>query len=141
MAQASAGIMARSSSFLIWRRKISQLRCDKWISTRGNQKRRRVQSYLGSDPKKVRKAALSLVNAGAAGVIVVRKADPAYFEEAARQSPESAIHLQGETRSALAVELNFLEVSAEAANILQELPEDTTLHFEAPSTTEESYTW
>src|SRR6266516_7268338 len=96
---------------------------------------------LGSDPKKVRKAALSLVNAGAAGVIVVRKADPAYFEEAARQLPESAIHLQGETRSALAVELNFLEVSAEAANILQELPEDTTLHFEAPSTTEESYTW
>jgi len=96
---------------------------------------------LGSDPKKVRKAALTLVNAGAAGVIVVRKADPAYFEEAARQLPESAIHLQGETRSALAVELNFLEVSAEAANILQELPEDTTLHFEAPSTTEESYTW
>src|SRR5205823_3586373 len=68
---------------------------------------------LGSDPKKVRKAALTLVNAGAAGVIVVRKADPAYFEEAARQLPESAIHLQGETRSALAVELNFLEVSGD----------------------------
>src|SRR5437016_4259822 len=96
---------------------------------------------VGSDPKKVRKGASALGNAGTAGVIVVRKADPAYFEEAARQLPDLTIHLEGETRSALGVELNLLEVSAEAANILQELPEDTTLHFEAPSTTEESYTW
>src|SRR5947208_7112915 len=96
---------------------------------------------VGSDPKKVRSAASALGNAGTAGVIVVRTADPAYFEEAARQLPDLTIHLEGETRSALGVELNFLEVSAEAANILQELPEDTTLHFEAPSTTEESYTW
>src|SRR5437899_10783730 len=47
---------------------------------------------LGSDPKKVRKAALTLVNAGAAGVIVVRKADPAYYEEADRELHQSAIH-------------------------------------------------
>jgi aminopeptidase YwaD len=96
---------------------------------------------LGSDPKKVRDAASSLGNAGAAGVMVVRKADRAYFEEAALQLPELAIHLLGETRSDLGVEFNFLEVSAEAAHILQELPQDTILHFEAPSATEESYTW
>src|SRR5437773_4744357 len=51
-----------------------------------------VVLVVGSDPKKVRKAALTLVNAGAAGVIVVRKADPAYSEEAARQLPDLTIH-------------------------------------------------
>jgi aminopeptidase YwaD len=96
---------------------------------------------VGSDPKKVRSAASALGNAGAACVIVVRKADLAYFEEAARQLPELTIHLEDETRSDLGVEFNFLELSAEAANVLQELPQDTMLHFEAPSTTEESYTW
>src|SRR5437667_12244101 len=49
--------------------------------------------------------------------------------------------MQVETQSVQAFKLNFLEGSAGDANIMKEMPEDTTLHFEAPSTTEESYTW
>jgi aminopeptidase YwaD len=102
---------------------------------------RAIILVLGSDPKKVRNAASSLVNAGAAGVIVVKTADAAYFEDAARELPKLARQLEGKTHSDLGVEFNLLEVSAEAAKVLQDLPDDTMLHFEAPSKTEKSYTW
>src|SRR5437667_12035658 len=49
--------------------------------------------------------------------------------------------MQVETQSVQAFKLNFLEGSAGDANIMKEMPKETTLHFEAPSTTEESYTW
>ena len=96
---------------------------------------------LGSDPKKVKRAASSLGNAGAAGVMVVSQGAAAHFEEAARKLPKLPPHLEGETDSDLGVEFNLLEVSAEAAKVLQDLPGDTMLHFEAPSKTEKSYTW
>jgi aminopeptidase YwaD len=96
---------------------------------------------LGSDAKKVRRAASSLGHAGATGVMVVSKGDAARFEKAARKLPKLALHLEGATSSDLGVEFNFLEVSAEAAKLLQDLPDDTTMRFEAPSKTDKIYTW
>jgi peptidase M28-like protein len=96
---------------------------------------------LGSDPKKVRRAASSFGHAGAAGVMVVSKGDAAHFQEAARKLPKLALHLEGGTQTDLGVEFNFLEISAEAAKVLQDLPDDTMVHFEAPSKTEQTYTW
>ena len=96
---------------------------------------------LGSDAKKVRRAASSLGHAGATGVMVLSKGDAVRFEEAARKLPKLALHLEGATSSDLGEEFNFIEVSAEAAQVLQNLADETTLHFEVPSKTEKLYTW
>jgi peptidase M28-like protein len=96
---------------------------------------------LGGDPRKVKRAASSFGRAGAAGVIVVSQDAAAHFEEAARKLPKLPINLEGETRSDLGADFNFLELSAEAAKVLQDLPDDTMLHFEAPTKTEQAYTW
>jgi aminopeptidase YwaD len=96
---------------------------------------------LGSDPKKVRRAASSFSHAGSAGVMVVSRSHAAHFKEAPQELPKLALQLESKTHSDLGVEFNLLEVSAEAAKVLQDLPDDTMLHFEAPSKTEKSYTW
>ncbi|HEV2731907.1 MAG TPA: M28 family peptidase, partial [Terriglobales bacterium] len=58
-----------------------------------------------------------------------------------KKLPKLALHLEGATSSDLGDEFNFIEVSAEAAQVLQNLPDETTLHFEVPSKTEKLYTW
>jgi aminopeptidase YwaD len=100
-----------------------------------------IALVMGSNPKNVRRVASSLGRAGATGVIVVSEGNPAQFEENARKLPKLAIQLEGRMRSDMQAEFNFLEVSAEAAKVLGDLPEHTMLHFEAPSKTEETHTW
>lgn len=97
----------------------------------------------GKVKPKVQKTAYSLASKGALAAIVATSEDePAHFEEAGRILPKMPARLESQGGSDLGgSNFNVLEVNAEAAKLLEQLPPDTMLHFDAPSRTEKSYTW
>jgi hypothetical protein len=96
----------------------------------------------GTDRRKLRTKALSLGSAGAVAVILIASPEhAAQFQQKAGQLPELPPNLEGQDASGLGGGLNLLEITADAAKILEALPENTTLSFTGSSTSETKYTW
>jgi len=100
-----------------------------------------VLLITGKDRRKVRNTAFALASAGAAGVIVAFSGEPEHFETSAEEPPQLPPHLEGSAGRGLGGDFNVLEASAAAARVLEQLPQDTMLQFDAPSTPEKGYTW
>jgi Zn-dependent M28 family amino/carboxypeptidase len=96
----------------------------------------------GTDRRKLRTKALSLGSAGAVAVILIASPEhAAQFQQKAGQLPELPPNLEGQDASGLGGGLNLLEITADAAKVLEALPENTTLSFTGSSTSETKYTW
>jgi aminopeptidase YwaD len=103
-----------------------------------------VVLITGKVGSRVQKIAYSLASKGAlAAIVMVPEGEHAqFFEEAGRHLPRMPGRLEGQRGSDLGgSNFNVLEVNAEAAKVLEQLPQDTMLQFYAPSTTEKGYTW
>ena len=101
-----------------------------------------VVLILGNDHKKQRAKATRLADKGAvAAIIAVNAERAAQFQERARHLPTLPVTVEGQGSSGLENDLNLLEVSPEAADILKALPEGTVLTFEGPSAGETRHTW
>ncbi len=97
---------------------------------------------LGNDRRRQRATASRLAADGAlAAIIAVNAERAAQFAERAKELPQPAVKIEGLDTSALGPDFNVLEVSPEAAKILETLPENTTLSFEGPSISEKKFTW
>ena len=96
----------------------------------------------GGDKRKQRAKALDLTSAGAVAAILIASAErAARFQQKAGQLPELSANLEGQDASDLEASLNLLEVSPDAAKLLEALPENTILNFTSSSTSEQKYTW
>jgi aminopeptidase YwaD len=101
-----------------------------------------VVLILGNDRKKQRARATRLADKGAvAAIIAVNAERAAQFQQRARQLPTLPVTIEGQGSSGLENDLNLLEVSPEAADILKALPENTVLSFEGQSAGETRHTW
>jgi aminopeptidase YwaD len=97
---------------------------------------------LGNDRKRLRAKASSLAENGALAAIVVATADrAAQFAECAKKLPDLPVKIEGGDASGLGNDFNRLEITPEAAAILKALPANTTLAFDGPSSSEQSFTW
>jgi hypothetical protein len=97
---------------------------------------------LGNDRRRQRAKASSLAEQGAvAAIIAVNAERAAQFQQRAGELPTLPVEIEGQDASALEPDSNLLEVGPEAAKILEGLPENTTLSFEGPSTSQKKYTW
>jgi aminopeptidase YwaD len=97
---------------------------------------------LGNDRRRQRAKASSLAGKGAVAAIIAASAErTAQFQQHARALPTLPVKIEGEDASGLGSDFNLLEASPEAAAILKALPENTTLSFDGPSTSEKKYTW
>jgi aminopeptidase YwaD len=96
----------------------------------------------GGDRKKVRARISTLATAGAIAVIeVVSAEEVGHFQEKSAKLPSLPAQIEGQNASGLEGNFSLLEVSPEAGTILEALPAETVLSFEAPSTSEKQYTW
>ena len=96
-----------------------------------------VVLILGNDRKKQRAKASSLGDKGAVAAIIAANAErAAQFQQRAKELPALPVKIEGQDASGLGSDFNLLEVSPEAAAILKALPENTTLTFDGPSTSE-----
>jgi aminopeptidase YwaD len=101
-----------------------------------------VVLILGNDRKKQRAQATRLADKGAVAAIIAVSAErAAQFQERARHLPELPVTIEGQGGSGLGNDVNLLEVSPEAANMLKALPEGTAMTFEGPSAGETRCTW
>ncbi len=97
---------------------------------------------LGNDRKRQRAKASSLGDKGAVAAIIAASAErAAQFQQRAKELPTLPVRIEGEDASGLGSDFNLLEASPEAAAILKALPENTTLMFDGPSTSDKKYTW
>jgi aminopeptidase YwaD len=97
---------------------------------------------LGTDTQKIRKAAMSMASAGAAGVLVPAPAqESVHFRERGKELPRPPARLEDQGRASSGSTLNVLQVSAQAAEVLAGLAEGTLVTFGGPAATEKSYTW
>jgi aminopeptidase YwaD len=97
---------------------------------------------LGNDRKRQRAKASSLGDKGAVTAIIASSAErAAQFQQRAKELPTLPVRIEGEDASGLGSDFNLLEASPEATAILKALPENTTLTFDGPSTSEKKYTW
>ena len=97
---------------------------------------------LGNDRRKLRSEARALAEKGVVAAIIPATAEgAAQFQQHAEALPTLPVKIEGQDASALEPDFNLLEVSPEAAKILEALPENTTLSFDGPSTSEKKYTW
>jgi aminopeptidase YwaD len=95
----------------------------------------------GSDRRKLRARLRSLASAGAVAAIEVASADESgRFQEKSKELPALPTQIEG---SVPALEENFslLQISPDAARMLQELPSNTQLNLDSSSTSEKKYTW
>ncbi len=97
---------------------------------------------LGNDRKRQRTKASALADKGAVAAIIAATAErAAQFQQRAKQLPTLPVRIEGEDASGLGSDFNLLEASPEATASLKTLPENTTLTFDGPSTSEKKYTW
>jgi aminopeptidase YwaD len=97
---------------------------------------------LGNDRRRQRATASSLAGKGAVAAIIAASAErAAQFQQWARPLPTLPVKIEGQDASGLGSDFNLLEASPEAVAILKSLPENTTLSFDGPSTSEKKYTW
>jgi hypothetical protein len=96
----------------------------------------------GTDRRKLRTKARSLGSVGAVAVILIASPEhAAQLQQKAGQLPELAPNLEGQDISGLEGAPNLLEITADAAKVLEALPENTTLSFTGSSTPETRNTW
>ena len=101
-----------------------------------------VVLILGNDRKQQRAKASSLGDKGAVAAIIAANAErAAQFQQRAKQLPSLPVKIEGQDASGLGSDFNLLEASPEAVAILKALPENTTLTFDGPSTSDKKYTW
>jgi aminopeptidase YwaD len=97
---------------------------------------------LGNDRKLQRAKASSLGDKGAVAAIIAASAErTAQFQQRAKELPSLPVRIEGEDASGLGSDFNLLEASPEAVAILKALPENTTLAFDGPATSDKKYTW
>jgi aminopeptidase YwaD len=97
---------------------------------------------LGNDRRRQRAKASSLADKGAVAAIIAASTErTAQFQQRTRELPALPMKIEGQDASGLESDFNALEISPEAAAILQTLPANTTLNFEGPTTSETKYTW
>ena len=96
---------------------------------------------LGNDRKRQRAKASLLDDKGAvAAIIAATRGTRRPVPERAKELPTLPVRIEGEDASGLGSDFNLLEASPEAAAILKALPENTTLTFDGPSTSDKKYT-
>ena len=96
----------------------------------------------GGDRKKLRARTAALATAGAIAVVEVASAEEAgRFQEKSAKLPTLPAQIEGQNASGLEGNFSVFEVSPDAGKILEALPANTVLTFEAPSTSEKQYTW
>lgn len=97
---------------------------------------------LGNDRRRQRVKASSLGGQGAVAAIIAASAErAAHFQQPAKKLPTLPVKIEGQGASGLESDFNLLEASPEAAAVLKGLPENTTLTFDGPTTSEKRYTW
>jgi aminopeptidase YwaD len=97
---------------------------------------------LRTDTRKIRKAAMSMASAGAAGVLVpATEQESARFRERGKELPRPPVRLEDQAGGSSGSTLNVLQVSVPAAKVLARLPEGTKISFGGPATSEKNYTW
>lgn len=101
-----------------------------------------VVLILGTNPGKIRQAAISMASGGAAGVLVpATEQASARFRERSKELPRPPVSLEDQGGGSSDSTLNVLQVSAQAAKVLARLPEGTKIAFGESATTKKSYTW
>ena len=96
---------------------------------------------LGNNRKRQRAQASSLADKGAVAAIIAATAErTAQFQQRAKELPTLPVRIEGEDAAGLGSDFNLLEASPEATAILKTLPENTTLTFDGPSTSDKKYT-
>ncbi len=100
-----------------------------------------VVLITGRDKVQVRQKAFSAAAQGAAGAMLAFPEEPEHFESVDRELPNLPPRLEDEMSGELGRNINVLEVSAEAARLLGQMPDETILHFEGPTTTERGQVW
>ena len=105
-----------------------------------NQPRSGAIVILKGDPKAARKAAFAAVSAGAgAALIMASDASAEHFAQAAKAPPKLPVRLESGGDSA--GNFNVLQLSKEAFEQLEAMPDGVQVRFVAPSKDEKSYTW
>ena len=103
-----------------------------------------VVLILGKDDRKVRAAAVAAADTGAAAVLIPAPRDSLQdWDERGKQLPKLPKKLEGvPTPPALGGNLNLFALSKEALASLNEIPDGTTMYFEATATApEKTSTW
>lgn len=98
-----------------------------------------AMALVTDDARKSRGTAFAAVNGGAiAGLVISDKSAPD-FEAAAKDLPRLPNQLQDETSGM--GNFNFLELSADAAKTLAQLPDGSQIHVQIPAEQEKGFTW
>jgi len=100
-----------------------------------------VVLFTGTDKVQMRQRALAAAALGAAGALVAFSGEPERFESVSKELPKLPPELEEASADDLGESSNVLELSAEAARILQQVPEGTMLHFEGAVAAESGHTW
>jgi len=100
-----------------------------------------VVLVTGRDKRQMRKKALSLAAQGAAGAMVAFPDEPEHLEGLGKELPNLPPQLDHATGTDLDGSVNVLELSAEVARLLQQMPDGTMLHFQGVAVAEAGYTW
>jgi aminopeptidase YwaD len=100
-----------------------------------------VVLILGGNRAAQRKKAFALISQGTIAALLPATAErAAKFAEKGEQLPDLPAKIEGQD-AGLAEDFNLLEVTSEAANTLEALPENTTFSFDSSSTSEKKSTW
>jgi aminopeptidase YwaD len=101
-----------------------------------------VVLILGNDRRSQRAKATFLSGKGAvAAIIAVNAERAAQFQQRAKELPALPVKIEGQDAAGLGSDFNLLEAGPEALAILKALPENTTVTFDGPSTSEKKHTW
>jgi aminopeptidase YwaD len=100
-----------------------------------------VVLVTGRDKRQMRQKALSLAGQGAAGAMAAFPEEPEHFEGVGKELPNLPPQLEHTTGGDLDGSVNVLELSAEAARLLQQMPDGTMLHFQGAAAAEAGHTW
>jgi hypothetical protein len=95
----------------------------------------------GKDRHKIRSTAFAAASSGVAAVLVLGPAESQHFEEGGKRLPEMPARLEGGSGGDLGGNFNVLELSGNAVQRLEQMPDGSKVYFEAPATEEKGYTW
>ena len=106
------------------------------------QTRGAVVLVLGNDRRRQRAKTSALGEKGAVAVILAVSSErAAQFQQRSQELPPVPMMIEGQGAPGMLPDFSVLEISPEAAKIVEALPANTTLSFDGPSTSEKKYTW
>jgi aminopeptidase YwaD len=94
----------------------------------------------GDDAAQVKTAILPILSTGAAAVLVALGPGKVLSAEE-DQIPRSPTHVEGAKPLERLGNFNLLELTSDAFQLLEQMPEGTVLHFTAPSEPRKAWTW